>query len=259
MPRQARIISNTGIYHIMTRGINNEQIFKKEINKKRILEIIKILKEDVQFDVIAYCIMDNHMHLLIKTEENEFRTLMKKLNVKYAMYYNSTEKRNGHVFQDRFISEAVEDDKYMLGVIRYIHNNPAKAGIVKNILEYQWSSAKDYVNEKSDIINYKYLNEVMNLFKDKDEFIAFHDIVDNNIYIDIKEEEDENIQNIVKNAIKEYMNENNLMDQKQVKQQQREALAEKLLRLNLIAYREIAELCNLTVHKVSEIKKSKEC
>jgi len=258
MPRQARIISNTGIYHIMTRGINKEQIFKKEINKIRILEIIKILEKDVQFDVIAYCIMDNHIHLLIKAEENELRTLMKKLNVKYAMYYNSAEKRNGHVFQDRFRSEAVEDDRYMLGAIRYIHNNPVKVGIVKNILEYQWSSANDYMNEKSDIVSYKYLNEIMDLFKDKDEFIVFHDIDDSNVYIDTKEEEDENIQNIVRSVIAKYVNENHIIDQKQVTQQQREELAEKLLDLNLITYREIAELCNLTVHRVSEIKKYKE-
>nr|WP_312579869.1 transposase [Sedimentibacter sp.] len=257
MPRQARIISNTGIYHIMTSGINKEQIFKKEKHKKRILEIIKILKEDVQYDVIAYCIMDNHIHLLIKAEENELRTLMKKLNVKYAMYYNSAEKRNGHVFQDRFRSEAVEDDKYMLGAIRYIHNNPVKVGIVKSVLEYQWSSAKDYVNKNSNIIRCKYLNEVMGLFKDKVEFIAFHDINDADIFIDTKEEEDENIQNIVRNAIEKYVNENYLTDQNQVTQQQREELAEKLLSLNLITYREIAELCNLTVHKVSEIKKYK--
>ncbi|MBP1924539.1 REP element-mobilizing transposase RayT [Sedimentibacter acidaminivorans] len=258
MPRKARVISNTGIYHIMTRGINKEQIFKKEINKVKILEIIKILKEDVQFDAIAYCIMDNHIHLLIKAEENELRTLMKKLNVKYAMHYNSAEKRNGHVFQDRFRSEAVEDDKYMLGAIRYIHNNPVKVGIVKNVLEYQWSSAKDYINQKSEIISYKYLNEVMDLFKNNDEFIAFHDINDNNIYIDTKEEKDENIQNIVRNVIEKYVNENYLIDQKQITQQQREELAEKLLSLNLITYREIAELCNLTVHRVSEIKNNKE-
>ena len=111
--------------------MNQEQIFKKEKHKTKILEIIKNLKEEVQFDVIAYCIMDNHIHLLIKAEENELKALMKKTNIKYAMYYNTEEKRNGHVFQDRFRSEAIEDDNYMVGAIRYIHNNPVRAGIVK--------------------------------------------------------------------------------------------------------------------------------
>ncbi|QSX05640.1 hypothetical protein JYG23_13370 [Sedimentibacter sp. zth1] len=101
MPRQARIKSATGIYHIMIRGINKEKIFMSSIHKNKILEIVK------------------------------------KINVKYAMYYNKVEKRYGHVFQDRFKSEAVEDDNYLIGVLRCIHNNPVKAGIVKNIEEYK--------------------------------------------------------------------------------------------------------------------------
>jgi len=239
MPRQARIISNSGIYHI------------------KILEIIKNLKEEVQFDVIAYCIMDNHIHLLVKAEEKELKTLMKKMNVKYAMYYNAEEKRNGHVFQDRYRSEAVEDDNYMIGAIRYIHNNPVKAGIVRKAIEYQWSSKSDYLKGKSDIISHQYAKDVMDLFKDKDEFIAFHDIDDNNIYIDTKEEEGQSRQNIISNVMEKYIDKNFITDEKQVTQQ-REDLAEELLNLKLITYREIAQLCNLTVHRVSEIKRVKE-
>jgi len=258
MPRQARIISNSGIYHIMTRGMNQEQIFKKEKHKTKILEIIINLKEEVQFDIIAYCIMDNHIHLLIKAEENELKALMKKMNIKYAMYYNAVEKRNGHVFQDRFRSEVIEDDNYMIGAIRYIHNNPVRVGIVKKSIEYQWSSISDYLKEKSDIISHQYAKEVMDLFKDKDEFIAFHDIDDNNIYLDTKEEEEQSRQNIISNVLEKYTDKNLITDEKLVTQQRREELAEKLLNLKLITYREIAQLCNLTVHRVSEIKRGKE-
>ena len=93
MPRQARIKSSTGIYHIMIRGINKEQIFNSGVLKNKVIEIIKSIREDIEFDVIAYCIMDNHLHLLIKAEEDKLETLMKKLNVKYAMHYNKIEKR----------------------------------------------------------------------------------------------------------------------------------------------------------------------
>jgi len=172
--RQARIISNSGIYHIMIRGINKEKIFKNEIYKTKILEIIKEIKDEIEFFIIAYCIMDNHMHLLIQADEDNLATVMKKINVKYAMYYNRLEKRYGYVFQGRFRSEAVEDDRYMLGVIRYIHNNPVKAKISKNISEYKWSSAKDYLNENTDIINDNYPNEVLRLFNNKNEFMQFH-------------------------------------------------------------------------------------
>jgi REP-associated tyrosine transposase len=143
MPRQARIKSSTGIYHIMIRGINKEQIFNRVVHKNMIIEVIKNIREDIGFDVIAYCIMDNHLHLLIKANEDKLETLMKKLNIKYAIYYNKIEKMYGHVFQDRFRSEAVESDKYFIGALRYIYNNPVKAGLTKNILDYSWGSAND--------------------------------------------------------------------------------------------------------------------
>jgi len=255
MPRQARTISNSGVYHIMIRGINKEQIFKNETYKIKLKEIIKEIIEEVEFYVIAYCIIDNHMHLLIKAEENELTKAMKKLNVKYAMYYNYSEKRYGHVFQDRFKSEAVEDDEYMLGVLRYIHNNPVKAKMAADILKYRWSSANDYVNENYDIINIKYLKEILNIFKNKDDFIKFHYVKDDNLYIDTKEEEEENIQSIISKVIENYIDENHIVDKQQVTLDQKEELAKKLLNIDTITYRDIAEICNLTVFRVSKIKK----
>jgi len=255
MPRQARIKSSTGIYHIMIRGINKEQIFNRVVHKNKVIEIIKNIREDMEFDVIAYCIMDNHLHLLIKADEDKLETLMKKLNVKYAMHYNKIEKRYGHVFQDRFKSEAVENDKYLLGALRYIHNNPIKAGITKNISDYSWSSAKDYINKHSEIITDKYLKEIAGLFRDKNEFVAFHSISDDNIYIDTKEEESENTRNILNSLIEKFVIEYGITNQSQATVDKKEELAEKLIKLNIISYREIAELCNLSFYKVAEISK----
>lgn len=255
MPRQPRILSNTNIYHIMVRGINKEQIFKKEIYKAKVIETLKEIREKLIFHIIAYCIMDNHMHLLIKAEEYELTTLMKKLNIKYAMYYNNVEKRYGHVFQDRFKSEAVEDDKYMLGVIRHIHNNPIKAKMSKDIIKYPWSSARDYINQNSDLISNKYINEILNIFNNKNEFMKFHSLNDDNLYIDIKEEEQENKQKIINKTIEIYINKYQIVDQKQANQEQKIELAVKLLKLNICTLRKIAELCNLTVNSVSKLKK----
>lgn len=255
MPRQARIKSSTGIYHIMIRGINKEQIFNRVLHKNKVIEVIKSIRENIEFDVIAYCIMDNHLHLLIKTDESKLEILMKKLNIKYAMHYNKIEKRYGHVFQDRFKSEAVENDKYLLGALRYIHNNPVKIGVTRNIMDYSWSSARDYINMESEIITDKYLKEIIGLFRNKNEFIAFHKISDDNIYIDTKEEENENTKNIVNNLIHKFAIENGITDQSQATLDKKEELAEKLLKLNIISYREIADLCNLSFYKVSEISK----
>jgi len=255
MTRQARIKSSTGIYHIMVRGINKEQIFNRVVHKNIVIEIIKNIREDIEFDVIAYCIMDNHLHLLIKTDEDKLETLMKKLNVKYAMHYNKIEKRYGHVFQDRFKSEVVENDEYLLGALRYIHNNPVKARITKNILDYSWSSAKDYINMHSEIVSDKYLKEISGLFRDENEFIKFHRINDDNVYIDTREEESENTRNIVNNLIEKFVIDYGITDQSQITIDKKEELAEKLVKLNIISYREIAELCNLSFYKVAEISK----
>jgi REP element-mobilizing transposase RayT len=254
MPRQARIKSSTGIYHVMIRGINKEKIFEKDVYKGKSLKIIREIKEEIDFSIIAYCIMDNHMHLLIQANENNLTEVMMKLDVKYAMYYNYFEERYGHVFQNRFKSEVVEDKKYLLCALRYIHNNPVKANMVDNIVKYNWSSVSDYIDEKSEIVSEKYLKWIMSLFKDKDEFIKFHNNFDDNLYLDIKEEQTENIQNIVSHVIEQYAKELGI-DKSQFNHEHKENIAKKLLRYEYIAQKLIAEVCNLSQYKISEINK----
>lgn len=99
-----------------------------------VMAIMKGIITDIDYSIIAYCIMDNHLHLLMKVDYDKLEILMKRLNIKFAMHYNKIKKRYGHVFLDRLISEAVEDDKYLLGALRYIHNNPVRARMVNNIL-----------------------------------------------------------------------------------------------------------------------------
>jgi REP element-mobilizing transposase RayT len=84
--------------------------------------------------------MDNHVHLLINEGDDEIGKIMKRINISYSYYFNKKYGRIGHLFQDRFKSEGIDSDAYLLSVVRYIHNNPVKAGLVKNIEEYKWSS-----------------------------------------------------------------------------------------------------------------------
>ena len=243
MPRQPRVYSRTDIYHIMIRGINKEKIFIKGIYKSKLLNIIQEISEEVDFNLIAYCVMNNHLHLLIKANNHELTTFMRKLNIKYAMYYNKAEDRYGHVFQDRFRSEAVEDEEYLFGVLRYIHNNPIKAGITHNMLDYKWSSADDYVKHESDIISDIYLGKILRLFGSTKKFIDFHKLDDNIVYIDTKEEENENIQSIINKVTKNFINKYQFTDIKQIKQHQKEELAEELIKLNVCTLKEIALQC----------------
>lgn len=258
MARHARKISSTGVYHIMLRGINKEQIFKKSYYKTKIIKFLKEVKEEIDFSIIAYCVMDNHLHLLAKIGDEDLKNVMKKLNVKFALYYNHLEERYGYVFQDRFKSEAVEDEKYLLGALRYIHNNPVKAALTDNIINYQWSSAKDYVFNNTDLIDENYMNFILNLFKTKDYFLNFHKSFDDNLYLDTKEEQTMNIKSIIQYEIEQFVNQYGIVDQNQILPNMKEELAKKLIKRNLITVKEVAALCNLPYKVALEITKTLE-
>ncbi len=159
MPRQARKESGTGIYHVMLRGINRQDIFEDKEDYVRMLGYMQQMLE--QYDeqgnrqpplctFYSYCLMSNHVHLLLKTNLKDIGSTVKPLAVMYAMYYNNKYSRSGHVFQDRFKSEPVNDMPYFVTLLRYIHQNPTKAGIVNKVGDYEWSSWKEYTGEVPD-------------------------------------------------------------------------------------------------------------
>ncbi|MCG8482865.1 MAG: transposase [Clostridia bacterium] len=190
MPRMSRQRSESGYYHVMIRGNNKKDIFKKDEEKERFFEIIKKNKSENKWRLRAYCIMNNHAHLLIEECEYEINQIMKKINVSYAMYYNKKYKITGHVFQDRYKSEVVADDTYLLVLMRYIHQNPIKAGMVKNIKDYKWSSYNEYIGKATEKITDIDIIEIFS--KNKKEaiegFKAFHKENDDNTYLEDKEE-----------------------------------------------------------------------
>lgn len=197
MPRPLRTVSETGIYHVMSRGSRRKVIFHDSEDKQRFINIMIKKKMNGSFSLYGYCIMDNHYHLLIKEEKENLATIMKMINAAYAIYYNERYEGIGHVFQDRYRSEAINNDTYLLGVIRYIHNNPIKAGMGNRIQDYPWSSYQQYFYYKKDneLINISFiLNLLSNDFnKSIDKFAEFNNIENNDIYLEDyceKEEED---------------------------------------------------------------------
>ncbi len=144
MPRKAREKSSTGIYHVIFRGINKQRIFEEEQDYRKFLYAIKDQQPKSGFELYAYCLMSNHIHLLLKEGEEELGTLFRRIASKYVQWYNGKYDRVGHLFQDRFKSEVVETSRYFLGVLRYIHQNPLKAGMVRDLEEYPWSSYREY-------------------------------------------------------------------------------------------------------------------
>lgn len=147
MPRRARNKSSTGIYHIILRGINKQRIFEDNEDNRRFLETIKTYQETSEYQVYAYCLMSNHVHLLMKEGNENLGIVFRRIGASYVYWYNWKYNRRGHLFQDRYKSEAVETDKYFLTVLRYIHQNPIKAGITKEIQAYPWSSYREYTEK----------------------------------------------------------------------------------------------------------------
>lgn len=108
---------------------------------------LQYYKELSQYKIYGYCLMNNHIHLLIKESKEPIGKTMKRIGVSYVSWFNRKYDRCGHLFQDRFKSEVVENDEYFLMVLRYIHQNPMKIGEVKTITTYQWSSYREYLGE----------------------------------------------------------------------------------------------------------------
>ena len=162
MPRKAREKSGSGIYHVMMRGVNRQLIFEDREDREYFLELLLKYRKRSGFELYGYCLLGNHVHLLLKEcagpsiveykgeeveigEGEELEAVFKRINVSYVAYFNRKYKRTGHLFQDRFKSECVENDDYLLHVLRYIHMNPVKAGICEKPEEYEFSSFNEYM------------------------------------------------------------------------------------------------------------------
>lgn len=129
MPRQIRDLGETGWAHIILRGINRENLFYDDTDYARFMSTTERFQKETNAEIPVICLMSNHVHMLLKDENSCFALIMKKIAVSYAAYYNKKYERVGHVFQDRFRSEAVTDDRHFLSVMRYIYQNPQKSGI----------------------------------------------------------------------------------------------------------------------------------
>ena len=155
MPRKTRIHYEGALYHVIVRGNNRSSIFEKKENKATYLNIIKRYKKKYSFKLYAYCIMDNHAHLLIEVDKVPLSKIMQGIQQVYTQNYNKDYERTGHVFEQRYKAIICDKDSYLLNLIRYIHMNPVQAGMAKG-LKYKWSSHNKYLKEKSDLIEYQF-------------------------------------------------------------------------------------------------------
>lgn len=147
MPREPRKKSRSGIYHIMLRGINRQTIFEEDEDKRRFLGTLQKYKTISKYSIYSYCLMDNHVHLLLKETKESLSESIKRICSSYVYWYNMKYERSGHLFQERFKGEVVENAAYFLTVLRYIHQNPVKAGLDENVFTSKWTSVNEYIKQ----------------------------------------------------------------------------------------------------------------
>lgn len=141
MPRYPRKYLETSFFHVITQGIEKRYIFNNSEDIKYYIKLMYKLKEEHNIKVIAYCIMNNHAHILLNTEKiSNLSKYMQRLNMTYGTYYNKKFNRVGYVFRDRFKAEGIYNEDQLNNCIRYIFNNPVKAGICNRPEEYLYSN-----------------------------------------------------------------------------------------------------------------------
>ena len=175
--------SDASVFHVMCRGVGRQIIFEDDADREYLIGRLKAEKRGSGVRIFAWCLMDNHVHLLICAEQSELSAFMRRVLSDYAIHFNRCHDRVGHLFQDRYLRKPVDTEAYLLGTVRYIHHNPIEAGFV-NFATYRWSSCRDYLGEGDSAITDP--EEVMDLFGSLEEFVRFHGETDQTAYPDIQ-------------------------------------------------------------------------
>lgn len=248
-----RIFSSTNIYHVVLRGVNKQTIFYETEDYKKFKYVLLDCREKKGFVLHAYCLMENHVHLLIETRKDNISNVMKSLEVRYVRWYNKKYGRVGHLFQNRFKSEPIEKERHFLCAVRYIINNPVKAGTAKYSYVYPWSSAIEYISENRGITDTELtrgilgsINEIRAFLLEEgdDEYIdAFCDEVSTG----------DNENEVVRRML-EVSGCKNMYEVGQMGKIERDNTVHKLLAAGF-TQRQIARMCGISISMVNRISK----
>lgn len=145
MARRARAEVAGGLYHVITRGNNRRQIFNSPADYQKFLSLMAVQKTKLPFYLYAYCLMTNHVHLLIERQTDEIGRIMHRLLTGYSQYYNRKYRRVGHLFQGRHKAILCQSDRYLCKLVRYIHLNPVRARMVDEPQQYPYSGHRAYL------------------------------------------------------------------------------------------------------------------
>ena len=249
MARYSRKDLTTLYFHVIVQGINKEYIFgtKEMIEKYKDLLIENIRESNVK--ILAYCIMSNHAHMLMYTESiADMSKVMQKINTSFARFYNKKKNRVGFVFRDRYFTQPILSRQQLYNCLVYIHNNPVKAGLVKEAKDYEYSSYNEWINRKEiidkDSVQLVYGEDIKNI----GEFRQIHfnnEIKDIDDIIEIVDYKDIIVQYEKTNSmeIKQLVREEKLLNQ----------LVKELREMSKLSVRQISEVLKLSRPKITKI------
>jgi len=171
MSRPLRIEFHGAYYHLMNRGLARQEIFTDRYDREAFLKLVEESHQMWRLRVIAYCLMDNHYHLLVQTPEPNLSRIMRHLDGVYTQQYNRRHRRDGPLFRGRYRAIIVDADEYLLAVARYIHRNPVAAGLTKLPEHHEWSSCRHYLEEKRPA--WLDVDQLLSRFPEKETKAAF--------------------------------------------------------------------------------------
>ncbi len=242
----------------MLRGINKQTIFFDNEDMARLHSTLLRFKKMSDFQLYAYCFMPNHIHLLIRERHEPISRIMQKISSSFVFWYNDKYERCGHLFQERYKSEVVEDDQYFLTVLRYIHQNPLKSDMVQKVEDYRWSSMKEYLN----VTILADTDFPLNMFgsdkqKARGRFLSFmNEKNSDRCRIDDEFEGDLNPERDITDYLKA-KGIGNIDELLALERGRREVVISELKSLEGVSYRDIAELTGISKSTISRIGSKK--
>lgn len=244
MSRRARRdnLNNSKVYHVILKGINGQELFFEDSDRLKFLELLDKTKEKYVYEILAYVLMSNHIHLILLDKEDKLSQIMHRICMIYAMHFNNRYKRNGHLFQNRFKNKCVNTESYLLNLQRYIHKNPQESGICK-MEKYKWSSYKEYIG-KAGIVDTEF---ILSIFSE-DRTIAIERFRHYN------KKEDDNYE------IEEYEMKNTLTDEEAIIEIKKKLKIENLMLISNLnkklrddRIKEIASIRKISTNQISRI------
>ena len=192
MTRKPRLEFQGAIYHVFQRGNNREHIFRDPVEKGYFLKQIKEHMAIYNYELFAYVIMDNHYHMILRTNEAALSKIMHRINNTYSKFYNYRRERTGHVFEERYNSKVVDDDAYLIWLLRYIHRNPVRANMCDAVSKYRWSSDFFYRRGIKSFVNIDLMLKILSIrrYEARKRYLQLMETLEDNQdpeYKDIKE------------------------------------------------------------------------